>query len=215
MTQEVKILIGIGVITVLLVGGVSIFFGNSSTSTNSKAPVDTKTLIRSDSQSISTSSAKVTIVEFADFQCPACGAFHPELKQIMGEFAGRVNLVFRNFPLPQHQNAKLAAQAAEAAGVQGKFWQMHDKLYENQAAWSESTDAKSIFVNYAGDLGLDKVKFTTDLNSGNFDAKIQRDVSDGTGLGVNSTPTIFIDNQKLDTIPGFSELKTLIEAKLK
>src|SRR6266536_2279193 len=125
--------------------------------------------------------AKVTVEEFGDFQCPSCGVFYPELKKTEEEFGERIRVVFREYPLqPPHAHAVLAAQAAEAAGLQNHFWEMHDKLYETQSAWSDAKDVKAMFIDYAKQLGLDVDRITQDGIRGH-------------ALGVTGTPTIFIN----------------------
>lgn len=109
----------------------------SLSSDSSKPKADLKLLIRPNSNKISTPSAKVTLVEFSDLQCPACAQAHPVVKQILEENKGNINFVYRHFPLSQHKNARIAAEAAEAAGEQGKFFEMVSKLFENQNKWSE------------------------------------------------------------------------------
>jgi protein-disulfide isomerase len=100
--------------------------------------------------------APVTLEEFGDFQCPPCGALHPMLKTLQQEFGPRLRLIFREFPLvPAHQHALAAARSAEAAGMQGKFWEMHDLLYDNQKLWSNAIDVRPIFEDYATKIGLD------------------------------------------------------------
>src|SRR2546426_10756281 len=97
--------------------------------------------------------APVTLEEFGDFQCPSCGTYYPELKKIEAEFGDKLRVIFREYPLmPMHEHALMAAQAVEAAGLQGKFWEMHDKLYENQAQWTPAKDLVPIFVDYAKQL---------------------------------------------------------------
>src|SRR6266404_9899655 len=109
--------------------------------------------------------APVTVEEFADFQCPSCGVYYPELKKIESEFGDNLRVIFRERPLvPPHEHALMAAQAAEAAGLQGHFWEMHDKLYENQTTWSTTSDLIPIFVDYAKQIGLDTDRFMKDLN---------------------------------------------------
>src|SRR5262245_26343594 len=93
--------------------------------------------------------APVTLEEFADFECPACGQFYPILKSIESEYAGQVRVIFREFPLAQHAHARAAGEVAEAAGMQGKFWEMHDLLYENRNAWTTATEVQPIFEDYA------------------------------------------------------------------
>lgn len=209
MSQEVKVLIGIGIFCLLVVVGVAILLGRSPQ--DKTAPVDTKLLIRDDSQNISTPSAVVTIVEFGDYQCPACGIAHPTILQVLKDFEGRINFVQRHFPLPSHKNASIAAQAAEAAGTQGKFWQMHDKLYETQFDWAESGDPIGVFSGFAAELGLDVNKFKEEVSSNKYLAKIQQDMADGASVGVNSTPTFFINGKKFAGALSYDQFKKEIE----
>src|SRR6266550_8543338 len=135
-------------------------------------------------------SAPVTLEEFADFQCGACGGYYPELKKIETEFGDNLRVIFRERPLvPSHQHALIAAQAAEAAGMQGRFWEMHDKLYENQKAWSEAKDVVPMFIDYARQIGLDTDRFMRDLNGEGVAARIFQDGKRAHALGVNGTPT--------------------------
>lgn len=159
---------------------------------------------------------KVTLVEYADFQCPACGAYHPLLKQLKSEYGNKVLFVYRQFPLTQiHINALLAGKAAEAAGMQNKFWEMHDMLYEKQTEWSEKADAKTIFLDYAGTLGLDKEKFSKDIELPEVNSKIQASYVAGEKLGVQGTPTFFLNGVKIPKNPSsVEEFKALIEAEL-
>lgn len=141
--------------------------------------------------------ATVTLEEFADFQCGACGAYHPELKKIEAEYGDRLRVVFRENPLvPTHQYALVAAQAAEAAGLQGRFWEMHDKLYENQKAWAEAKDVVPLFVDYAKQIGLDTDRFMRDLNGEAVAARIFQDGKRSHALGINSTPTFFVNGKE-------------------
>src|SRR3989344_7162591 len=155
MTQEIKILLGIGIATLLIMAGGIFFLSKDQASVPEVKPVDMNLLIRENSHQTSSESAKVTLVEFGDYQCPACSIAHFAVKKIINDYPGRVNFVSRQYPLPQHSNAMIAAEVAEAAGDQGKFWKMHDKLYENQDKWSGSSNALDIFIGYAKDLGLD------------------------------------------------------------
>ena len=104
--------------------------------------------------------APVTLVEFGDYQCPACGAYYPIIEEVLRRYPDKVKLEFHHYPLIQvHPHALKAAKAAEAAGEQGKFWEMHDKLYQNQPIWSRSSNAEAQFLAYAGEIGLDANKF--------------------------------------------------------
>ena len=134
--------------------------------------------------------AKITIVEFSDFQCPHCAAAHPELMRALSEFEGNVRLVYRYFPLSSHSRAVPAAKAAEAARIQGKFWEMHDLLFENQRALEEA-DLKK----YATRLGLDLARFEADMNSSEVDQRIASDRALGQKLGIEATPSFFINGR--------------------
>jgi len=141
--------------------------------------------------------APVTLEEFADFQCPSCGAYYPELKKIEDEFGDRLRVVFRERPLvPPHEKALMAAQAAEAAGLQGRFWEMHDKLYENQKAWSVATDLVPVFVDYAKQIGLNTDRFLKDLNGEEVAKRIFQDGKRAHALRVEGTPTFFVNGKE-------------------
>lgn len=141
--------------------------------------------------------APVTVEEFADFQCPSCGAYYPELKKMEAEYGDRLRVVFRENPLlPMHQYALVTAQAAEAAGLQGRFWEMHDKLYENQKTWSEAKDVVPLFVDYAKQIGLDTDRFMRDLNGEVVAVRIFQDGKRSHALGITSTPTFFVNGKE-------------------
>ncbi len=140
--------------------------------------------------------APVTLEEYGDFQCPPCGLLYPELKKIESEFGSRLRVIFRERPLmPMHANALNAARAAEAAGLQGRFWEMHDKLYENQKAWSDLADARSVFTDYARSLGLDVDRFTSDFDGPAVETRIFLDGTRAHALGIEGTPTLYINNR--------------------
>jgi len=208
MSKEAKIL---SAVLVVVVGGmIALFmFANSS----SPAPVGDKTkVIRDTSQNTGTGS--VQIVEFGDFQCPACGVAEPNVQQLLKQESGKITFYFRNFPLPQHQNAQAAAQAAEAAADQGKYWEMHDKLYATQKDWETVADPTDLYVSYAKDLGLDTTKFKTAITSKQFQTVIDQDVADATALGVNSTPTFYFNGVKYDGSSSYADLRDKVESLL-
>ncbi len=156
-------------------------------------------------------SPKLTFVEYSDFQCPACGAVYPMLEEMFAEYKDRISFTYRHFPLPQHKNALSAAYASEAAGKQGKFWEMADMLFKDQSEWSESVTAQIIFEGYAQKLGLDIAQYKTDAKSDAVKAKVERDQKSGKLSNIDHTPTFFI-NGKLATNPrSKEELKALIE----
>ncbi|MBI3651228.1 MAG: thioredoxin domain-containing protein [Acidobacteria bacterium] len=153
--------------------------------------------------------AAVTIVEFTDFQCPACGRTQPILDEVVNEYGDRVKFVVRDFPLEMHAYAMKAAEAAEAAREQGKFWEYAAVLFKNQ----EHLEIENL-LQYASQLGLDMKKFQEALSSGKFADKVQRDVEDGVRLGINATPTVFINGKRLRD-KSKESLKAAIEAALK
>ncbi len=157
--------------------------------------------------------AKNTLIEYSDFQCPACGLYYPLLKQLSREFGENMMFVYRHFPLQQHKNAKPAAYASEAAGKQDKFWEMHDLIFENQDEWSAKSDdkAKEIFIKYAGSLNLNIEKFKNDLNLEEINKKVESDFQSGLKLKVNATPTFFLNGEKLQNPRSYDELKNIIQ----
>jgi protein-disulfide isomerase len=155
--------------------------------------------------------APVTIVEFSDFQCPFCSRVLPTIKKIKENFAGKVRIVWRNFPLPFHQDAPLAAEAALAANAQGKFWEMHDKMFENQRALDRAS-----LERYAAEIGLDLPRFKADLDGSRYKSAVQADVQYGSGLpgGGMGTPTFFINGRKLAGAYPYENFEALIKAAL-
>jgi protein-disulfide isomerase len=135
--------------------------------------------------------AKITLVEFADYECPHCKRFQPVLRQIVDEFHGDVKLYFKHYPLPQHNMARAAAEAAVAAQKQGKFWQYQDKIWDQQ---DDLTPAK--LESAAKEIGLDLTKFRQDMASEAVKAKVQKDRADGSAAGLQATPTLYIDGRE-------------------
>ncbi len=145
--------------------------------------------------------AQITIEEFADFQCPPCATVSRWLPQLERSYGGKLRIVFRNFPLSIHQNAVAAACAAEAAGVQGRFWEMHDSLYRQRDAWAKAADPRPAFETYAGEIGLDVARFKADTQSDAVKNRVQADQQRGVSLNVTSTPTLIVNNF---VVPGTS-----------
>jgi NhaA family Na+:H+ antiporter len=133
--------------------------------------------------------AAVTIEEFGDFQCPPCAGMAALLKKEEEEYGGRVRVVFHHFPLVNHIHARAAAHAAEAADLQGKFWEMHDQLYREQSAWSKAEKVEPLFESYAKTIGLDVERFERDLRDPKVAARVETDQKVGSSRGVTSTPT--------------------------
>ncbi|HXT64056.1 MAG TPA: DsbA family protein [Pyrinomonadaceae bacterium] len=143
-------------------------------------------------------SSPVVLEEYGDYQCPPCGLLYPVLKDIEHEYGKQLQIVFHHFPLAKiHKNAMAAARAAEAARNQGRFWEMHDRLYRNQNTWKDLDDPRSVFTQYANELGLNVDRFTRDLDSPEVEQRIAADMQKGTSVGVTGTPTVFIDGNML------------------
>jgi len=161
--------------------------------------------------------AQVAIEEFGDFQCPSCGTLHPVLKKLESEYRSRVSITFREFPMATiHPNAVEAARAAEAAGLQNSFWPMHDLLYDYQPAWSDSKDARSVFAQYAADMGLDTERLKRDMDSQIVKERLAADQRRAVSIGVTGTPTLFLNGREV-TPESWTEkgLRALIEKALK
>jgi protein-disulfide isomerase len=153
------------------------------------------------------SSAIVTLVEYGDYQCPFCGDAYPIIKKLQKNFGDQLRFVFRNFPLTRvHAYAQRAAEAAEAAGAQGKFWEMHDHLFEHQ----DSLDPENL-VRAAGALGLDKVNFDHEVAEHVYADRVQADIQSGIDSGVGGTPTIFVNGERNDDDDDFETLKAKVE----
>lgn len=224
-----KGLIITGVITlIILVGGI-IFLGRGGSGSASQTPktVDQGILVRSESHRIyatdSAAVSKVTIVEFGDYRCPACKDVYQVTKQIIKDYGEKINFVFRNYAfLPDSATNRatnastLAANAAECAGDQNKFWEMHDWLYTNQPP---ETDIKIYNVDFltkaAKDLGVDEAKFKTCLTNKTFDNKVKADYADGQLAGIVGTPSFFVNGQLMQGVPTYENFKTAIDAALK
>ena len=162
--------------------------------------------------------APVTIEEFADFQCPPCGGVSALIKQLEQKNPDRLRVVFRNYPLQSHQHAVPAAMAAEAAGAQGKFWEMHDALFQGQAVWSKSQDVRPLFEGYAANLRLDMDRFKRDMADEKMRARVTADQERGTSLGVSQTPSLFINGERVPvkalSTPGLqSAIQAVIEGR--
>jgi len=157
--------------------------------------------------------AKVTLVEYGDYQCPYCGEAHPIVKKVRSTYGDKLRFVFRNFPLPEvHPRAEFGAELAEAAGAQGKFGEMHDYIYENQASLND----EQFFVRFAKNLlGLDVKRLTQDIGSGAHSQRIREDFVTGIRSGVNGTPTFFINGARHDYGFDFESFTAAIDPLLK
>lgn len=175
-------------------------------------PSSDETTAQVSNHTLGAGTAGVTLLEYGDFQCPACAAYYPVLKQVKDKYGDQITFQFRHFPLEAiHKNARAASRAAEAASNQGKFWEMHDKLYETQSSWAETGDPLSIFESYARDIGVaDLDKFTEDYKSSQVNAVINADLEAGKEKGASSTPTFVLNDELIESpsasLEAFSEL---------
>jgi len=163
------------------------------------------------------SDAPVLLEEYADFQCPPCGFVHPILKRLEGEYATQLRVAFHHFPIRNiHKHAGEAARAAEAAGLQGKFWQMHDLLFEKQNEWKDVPTARPLFLTYARTLGLNLEKFTQDIDSTAMSNRVMNDENSGSARGVTGTPAMFLNGRELafEEITNYNTLRALIEREI-
>lgn len=219
MSRDVQILGGIGIITLIIVIFAAFTIGGQGSAQQGEADVlgesQKELLIRKDTRIDGNPKSKVTVVEFADFQCPACATGHSVMVRVKAEYKDKVRFAYRHFPLTNsHPNANIAALASETAGAQGKFWQMHDKLFENQNEWSGEKDPSAIFSGYAKELGLNVNKFNQELKDQKYKQKIQDDVKDANSLGINSTPTFFIGDKKFAGVLPYEDFKKELDALL-
>jgi len=174
-----------------------------------QAPAFRKVEFPADAPSFGPKTAKVTIVEWSDFECPFCGRVLPTLERLKKDYAKDVRVVFRHQPLSFHPNAKLAAEASMAAHEQGKFWQYHDKLFANQKALDRAS-----LERYAQELGLDMGKFKSALDQGRFRAKVEADMAAGSAVGANGTPTFFVNGRELVGAQPFERFKAIIDEEI-
>jgi len=222
--QRNKVFITVALATLaVIVGGIFLMGGGSSPQTNSAA-VNSSILVPTGVYETSgfidgaylaaSSSATVTLVEFGDYECPACAVYAPFVKQVLTEFPGKVNYVFRNYPLPQHKNGSISSYAVEAAGIQGKYWEMQEKVYATQNDWVKSSDPTSLFVEYAKNLELNTDQFLSDMGSQKVKDIVQRDTNDGNTVRLSETPTFYINGKKVTLSGDPNQLKNLIRTEL-
>lgn len=201
-------------VLIIAVVGIILFAGSDSDTANDVSSSEILSVQESDHKQ-GPAGASVNLIEYTDFQCPACGAIFPVIQQMLFEFGDQIEFVSRHFPLTSiHPNAMAAHRSAEAASNQGMFWEMHDMLFERQQAWSGSTDVNRIFEGYATELGLDLDQFTTDAASEEVSKVINANVSSGSQVGVQGTPTFFINGELFPTPRSVEEFRAGIQAAL-
>lgn len=202
----------IAIIIVVIVG----LFGIFAVSNKSSDKKGSSVAVEATNHTVGAGNKSVTLIEYGDFECPACKSYYPFVKTIKEEYGDDIKFQFRHYPLVQiHPNAFLASRAAEAAGNQGKFFEMHDVLYENQDTWKASPNVTVVFESYAQQLGLDVGKFKTDMMSEQTSAIINADMKAGQAIGANSTPTFVLNGKKIDKNPrDVEEFKKLIDEEI-
>ncbi|MGP4020169.1 DsbA family protein [Saccharopolyspora sp. 5N708] len=228
LSTNVILTIVVVVVAVLVIGGV-LLFNRGGADNNTGGQTVAADVLRKPDSNVLTESAdnKVTVVEFLDYQCPACHQYYDALtKRVEADYAGKITFVTRNFPLSMHPLARPAAQAAEAAALQGKYKEMYHALYDNYSAWAVAPDgqtlstdeakARGLFDQYAQQIGLDLPRFQQDMNSPQVNAKIDADVADGNRAAVQATPTIFINGKQFDPgdVETFQELDEAFRKQL-
>jgi protein-disulfide isomerase len=205
----------LGVIAAILVVFAAIFV---STSKNSTENTGTKSSTVKPTEHVEGNTASgVKLVEYGDFQCPYCEAYYPTVKSVVETYKDRIAFQFRNFPITSaHPNAYAAARASEAASLQGKYWEMHDALYDNGnwQSWTNTTTPNTYFEGYAQQLGLDVNKFKTDYASSAVNDLINADMKAGTSLGVSGTPTFFLDGKQVTIANTVEAFAKVIDAEL-
>jgi len=201
-----------------VVGGLVVLGGLTwlTMSGSQEKPVGTDILaVVSDDYAVGPVSAPVTLIEYLDFECEACGAYFPLIKQLEKDFPNDIRVVRRYFPLPGHRNGLPAALAVEAAARQNKYEEMHDLLFTKQSEWGEkSAPNPAMFEAYAQEIGLDVEQFKKDVASEEVTARVQRDVESGRKLGNSGTPTFFLNGEKIQNPQGYEPFKALIQTEI-
>lgn len=164
--------------------------------------------------SAGSSTSETVLVEYSDFQCPSCGLYFPLLEKLVKDHGSEFHFVYRHFPLPQHKNAVPAALASEAAGKQGKFWEMHAMLFMNQAAWEELDDTTATFDSYAAKIGLSVPQFKSDLSDPAIVKKVSDAFSTARAAGIPGTPALFLNGKMIDTPSSYEALEKTIQNKI-
>lgn len=197
---------GIIVAIIVIFGGVIALSNHKNAGSNAPASNHTE----------GNNSKGVTLLEYGDYECPACESYYPVVKQVVAQYNDKITFQFRNLPLTQiHPNAFAGARAAEAASIQGKFWQMHDALYDNQSTWSTSSDPTPYFAQYAQQLGLNVSKFKTDYASDQVNGVINADIDAFNKTGAaTQTPTFFLDGKRIDTTATVGSFQKALDAEI-
>jgi protein-disulfide isomerase len=203
-----------GMVALIVVAGFGLYWIGSRTA-DSNQVVSGNVVVTDQDWVKGNSEASVTVVEYGDFQCPACRFYAPLVAQLNQDLGDRVRIVFRHFPLTSiHGNAVVSARAAEAAGLQGKFWEMHDILYDQQPNWANVRDPRSLFIAYGEQIGLDPEKFQADLNSRVVADAVTQDLNSATALRLRGTPSFLINDRLIENPVSYDEFRTTVETAL-
>jgi len=206
LNNQTNKIIGIIVLALIVVLGIS--FMVKASENNSQNNIQTNIT----EWSKGGENAQVVLVEYSDFQCPACQAYSEILGELNKEFGDDLKIVYKHFPLKQiHPNATIAAQVSEAAGLQGKFWEMHDLLFSKQGVWSSKKNPQTSFDEYALELGLDIDLFKKDVVSKETKNRVNNDYTQGSKIKVNYTPYFILNGKRVDNPNSLEEFKDLIE----
>lgn len=204
---------GIGIIIIAVIGGLVWVGEMQDKSVAQPSPISGD--VTAVDHTMGPETAAVTVIEYADFQCPTCATYAPVLEQLQRDYSDNLKIVYRYFPLQTiHPNATLSAQAAEAAGIQGKFWEYHDLLFSRQSDWSNEKNPTEKFTNYAQELGLNLDQFKTDLDSKDTKNRVNADYRSGLSAGVQGTPSFFMNGAPMENPRGYEAFKAAIDAEL-
>lgn len=212
MKTETKVFSGILIFSAILIAGAIFLLSKTGNSSQNQTALIYQ-IDYSTGHKIGTDSARIKLVEFSDFQCPACKSFEPFLRQVLAEYQNDILFVYKHFPLPQHPNATVAANFAEYAAEEGKFWEAHDKLFDTQEQWSTLKSPNDFFISLGNQLGLDEAKVREALEKLSFNQMINQNLAEGKTVDVTATPSLYLNGQKLK-LQNFTDLKEVIRQNL-
>ena len=214
--KELGIWIGILVIILTIFWGLIALVNTNNPSSGHTSQTGTPAKVSKEDITLGTADkAKVTLIEYADFQCPACSTYAEFVKQLNKDFGSNLFIVYRLFPLTNiHKNAMSSAQVAVAAHKQNKFWEMSELLYQNQASWADSTSVLQIFTDYAKKLNLNIDQFTSDYNADSTKKFINKEENEGTSIGITYTPSFFVNGKLIENPQDYATFRQIIQNAL-
>ncbi len=214
MNNETKVLGGILIGSIILIVGAVFMLSRNQAAVEETDQGLVYQINYSKGEKLGTDSAKVKLVEFSDFQCPACGSAEPDVHKVRESTAsGNFQFIYRHYPLPQHLNAKPASNLAIYAASKGKFWQIHDRLFATQKDWENLPDPTDFFVGIAKEFGLNEVEARDSIKTQKYADIIQSEITDGNSYNVNSTPTFYLNGRKLN-VKSFDDIQTEVDKEL-